>query len=1192
MTASKPRLSQAQLTLSTTSFATNIALSARGPSGLLQHSSLLRQRELKPVLKSNVLPSSVFSPRTSDVGIGIDGCNSPSGHGRPPRMTYGKHRRSGAAASRDGPMPRQPRPCPSTSPPRISARATPASNRLSGRRCPDTEHRAKAGLQRNRSHTDVGSNSNRKSSASTPTRPSITASATCEMSRDADTGENSAPQRQQRDPIQEDLQHEHRQPKVTQPQLQDDGPAQRLQRDLSFEAIALFLSENGFSAIGDELRARVREAADQTVDGDAFARGVRQLGVVLCQVSDRQWDAKATAAALASAAQSEQFGLVETPFASTTWASDVCQRITTSPETYESVPHPPWKRRFDAELEERLNNEPVVPTNAVNIEGNSELYAAGVLPISLHTPAECMSGTNPSLECTSTATKELDGGQAGDELKGEAEVAEAPEEERPMPQMHPRVASSMHYMPMSMGTPEGFIDDMPDEYRNDHDPGYRIREISEEEFLAELQYSAIVARQEAATPTSTSIPIAKVHEDLSICKTLFAGFVHGPLESNESGDCVPSVQRESSEKMLDPATAEEGSCEVVGDFGCTNDERTHAQDVAASTVAMGYSTLVYTPSSANAVGNNIVAADGTASANGENDEPSAADQSLEAFTSGAPELTGREPLPHFGRAGSSASGTIQAEAQPKEGSLVEAYAAARVDPLETQALSTPGFAYLPENTGSTGIGSLGATPQLSQPSNHSYPVELQDPHDSISGHQNSVQQGSAVEAAAVVVPAVAAVAAVGSANTAVASATNGPCEEPNVDGKTASCTQMEQVILPYALPPKRKERSEGSRPPCRHAPSGDPFYPVQLDGIVYDSFPLRIVYERDCTGFEESKEFPIQINSIVAARYQVLAYLGSAAFSQAVQCLDLETNMMVCMKIIKNDKDFVDQSLDEIKLLKIIAANTENVDDKHCLQLFDCFYHKEHLIIVTELLRDNLYEFSKFNRECGAEAYFTLGRLQKITKQVLVALEYIHSMWLIHADLKPENILVKSYSRCEVKVIDFGSSCFMHDRLSSYVQSRSYRSPEVMLGLPYSQKIDVWSLGCIVAELWTGYVLFQNDCVQSLLARICGIVGDFPRHMLATGKLAAKYFTQDGQLFRELDVPTNLTCSQRVGSSGRRIHTYLPKKSSLRQRMRCTDELFVNFLETVLQIDPAKRPGSAEALRHPWLTPGRYLDGL
>lgn len=97
---------------------------------------------------------------------------------------------------------------------------------------------------------------------------------------------------------------------------------------------------------------------------------------------------------------------------------------------------------------------------------------------------------------------------------------------------------------------------------------------------------------------------------------------------------------------------------------------------------------------------------------------------------------------------------------------------------------------------------------------------------------------------------------------------------------------------------------------------------------------------------------------------------------------------------------------------------------------------------------------------------------QSITIQCLEALQFLHGLGLIHCDLKPENILVKSYSRCEVKVIDLGSSCFETDHLCSYVQSRSYRAPEVILGLPYDKKIDIWSLGCILAELCTGNVSF------------------------------------------------------------------------------------------------------------------------
>lgn len=71
---------------------------------------------------------------------------------------------------------------------------------------------------------------------------------------------------------------------------------------------------------------------------------------------------------------------------------------------------------------------------------------------------------------------------------------------------------------------------------------------------------------------------------------------------------------------------------------------------------------------------------------------------------------------------------------------------------------------------------------------------------------------------------------------------------------------------------------------------------------------------------------------------------------------------MLCMKIIENNKDYFDQSIDEIKLLKYINYNGD-VDEKNVLKVYDYFYHKEHLFIVTELLKDNLYEFYKFNRE-------------------------------------------------------------------------------------------------------------------------------------------------------------------------------------------------------------------------------------
>lgn len=83
---------------------------------------------------------------------------------------------------------------------------------------------------------------------------------------------------------------------------------------------------------------------------------------------------------------------------------------------------------------------------------------------------------------------------------------------------------------------------------------------------------------------------------------------------------------------------------------------------------------------------------------------------------------------------------------------------------------------------------------------------------------------------------------------------------------------------------------------------------------------------------------------------------------------------------------------------------------------------------------------------------------------------------LIHCDLKPENILLMQPQRSAIKVIDFGSSCFVNERMYTYVQSRFYRSPEVIMGLPYGCEIDMWSFGCILAELYMGYPLFPGWC--------------------------------------------------------------------------------------------------------------------
>lgn len=140
-----------------------------------------------------------------------------------------------------------------------------------------------------------------------------------------------------------------------------------------------------------------------------------------------------------------------------------------------------------------------------------------------------------------------------------------------------------------------------------------------------------------------------------------------------------------------------------------------------------------------------------------------------------------------------------------------------------------------------------------------------------------------------------------------------------------------------------------------------------------------------------------------------------------------------------------------------------------------------------------------------------------------------------------------------------------------------YSAPEVIIGHPYDARIDIWSVGAVVAELYTGYVLFQNDSVQTMLSRITGIMGDFPEHVIQEGRDASKYFTASNIVYERDD--------------NGQYHLVFPKRTTLESRLHCPrpdvctkdEALFVDFVRSTLCLDPRKRPTAYEALQHPWL---------
>ncbi len=237
------------------------------------------------------------------------------------------------------------------------------------------------------------------------------------------------------------------------------------------------------------------------------------------------------------------------------------------------------------------------------------------------------------------------------------------------------------------------------------------------------------------------------------------------------------------------------------------------------------------------------------------------------------------------------------------------------------------------------------------------------------------------------------------------------------------------------------------------------------------------------------------------------------------------------------------------------------------VHMSEFFYFRKHLCITFELLSLNLYEFIKNNNFRG----FSLGLIRRFAVQMLQSLSFLVKHRIIHCDLKPENILLKSPNKSIIRVIDFGSSCFEHERIYTYIQSRFYRSPEVILGLPYDMAIDMWSFGCILSELYTGYPIFPGENEAEQMACIMEILGLPPTSMIEAASRKKTFFGDS-------NVP-----KIQPNSRGK---VRRPSSKDLASATKCPDQGFLSFLEACLKWVPGERLTPDRALEHPWILEG------
>lgn len=294
----------------------------------------------------------------------------------------------------------------------------------------------------------------------------------------------------------------------------------------------------------------------------------------------------------------------------------------------------------------------------------------------------------------------------------------------------------------------------------------------------------------------------------------------------------------------------------------------------------------------------------------------------------------------------------------------------------------------------------------------------------------------------------------------------------------------------------------------------------------------------------------------VPSRYQCLSPVGSGAYGQVCSALDKKTGHKVAIK--KLSRPFqsaihAKRTYRELRMLKHMLH--ENVIG--LLDVFtptETFEDFEEVYLVTALMGADMNNIIKTQR-------LSDDHVQFLIYQVLRAMKYIHSAGIIHRDLKPSNIAVNE--DCELKILDFGLARHTDDQMTGYVATRWYRAPEIMLNwMHYNQTVDVWSVGCIMAEMLTGRPLFPGTDHIDQLTKILSLVGS------PCEKLLAKISSEEARNYIK----------------------QLPKweKKDFRTVFQGANPHAIDLLERMLDLDADTRITAEQALAHPYLR--QYAD--
>ena len=317
-------------------------------------------------------------------------------------------------------------------------------------------------------------------------------------------------------------------------------------------------------------------------------------------------------------------------------------------------------------------------------------------------------------------------------------------------------------------------------------------------------------------------------------------------------------------------------------------------------------------------------------------------------------------------------------------------------------------------------------------------------------------------------------------------------------------------------------------------------------------------------GYDDSSQhYRAAVGDHIAYRFEIRAILGKGAFGQVVRCFDHKTKLSVALKIIVNTEIMQEQGRVEIGIIQHL--NKFDKDQKqNIIRGMDFFVFRNHICASFEILGPNLYEYSRSMRFKPIPS----NAMKPISQQILSGLAFCHSHGVVHCDMKPENVLLIPGGFKNIKIIDFGSSCFVGKQRYEYIQSRFYRAPEVILGIKYGPPMDIWSFGCIVIEMMIGRPIFPGGDEHEQIEMLMEVFGPPPREVLKECSRRSEFFSVDGKL----RLPKDRKKRRQVGAI------------TLQQLTHINDNLLIDLLLKCFEWDQNKRITAAEALNHPYFT--------